>query len=143
MSDQKLSRLANMLVCAAALLILAAGVTGAVLLHDWRVAKLGLIAAMVAYLLAFLLAVIPRNLHPSKPVRTVAETGDRSWRRHTSVPQRGGRPPTTSRLRGYRFHVDHSLSNGSMEPDLLDRRSPLPSPRFRVTPRITRDPRGG
>jgi hypothetical protein len=76
-SDQKRSTLADPLVGAAALLILAAGATGAVLPGDSRVANLGLIAAVVAYLLASQAAVIVRNLRRSKPpVTTGVETGD-------------------------------------------------------------------
>jgi hypothetical protein len=77
MSDQKRSTLADTLVGAAALLILAAGAIGAVLLGDWRVANLGLIAAVVAYLLASQAAVIVRNLRRLKPpVTTGVKTSD-------------------------------------------------------------------
>jgi hypothetical protein len=75
MSDQKRSTLADTLIGAAALLILAAGAVGAVLLGNWRVANLGLIAAVVAYVLASLAAVIVRNLRRPKPrVPTGVET---------------------------------------------------------------------
>ncbi|HTF51214.1 MAG TPA: hypothetical protein VK735_27550 [Pseudonocardia sp.] len=73
MSDRPRSPLPGVLAGTAALLILAAGVTGAVLLRDWRVADLGLVVAVVAYVLASLAAVTVRNLRrPKPPVPTSA-----------------------------------------------------------------------
>ncbi|HEY0578656.1 MAG TPA: hypothetical protein VGD73_31520 [Pseudonocardia sp.] len=72
-SEQPRSPLPDMLIGAAALLIVAAGAIGAVLLGNWWVADLGLIAAVVAYVLASLAAVIVRNLRrPKLPVPTSA-----------------------------------------------------------------------
>jgi membrane protein implicated in regulation of membrane protease activity len=73
MREQPRSPLPDMLIGAAALLIVAAGAIGAVLLGNWWVADLGLIVAVLAYVLASLAAVIVRNLRrPKLPVPTSA-----------------------------------------------------------------------
>ena len=81
---------AGKLAGAAAVLVFAAGAAGAVLLGDWQVAKLGLIAAMVTYVLASLVAITVRNLSGSAPVANSARAfsrwrrreHDRNWRRN-------------------------------------------------------------
>jgi len=67
MTNQRRSPLPDMLAGAAALLILAAGATGAVLLRNWRVADLSLTVAVVVYLLAALAAATVRRLRRSRP----------------------------------------------------------------------------
>ncbi|MDT7751046.1 MAG: hypothetical protein QOD96_4708 [Pseudonocardiales bacterium] len=71
---------AGKLAGTAAALVFAAGAAGAVLLGDWQVAKLGLIAAMVTYVLASLVAITVRNLSGSAPVANSARAFSR-WRR--------------------------------------------------------------
>jgi hypothetical protein len=76
-TDQKKDSAADELIVATTLLIFAAGATGAVLLRNWEIAELGLIAAIVAYVLVSLLAVIVRNLGRAEPpVPTVVDTSD-------------------------------------------------------------------
>jgi hypothetical protein len=65
------------LIVEAALLIFAAGATGAVLLRNWAIAELGLITAIVVYVLVSVVAAIVRNLSRAEPpLPTEVDTGD-------------------------------------------------------------------
>jgi hypothetical protein len=97
--QRKRSSLADKLGGAAALLVFAAGGAGAVLVGDWPFAKLGLIAAMLTYVLASLVALGVRKLSGSAPV---ANGGKAFSRRSMHEHDRTARAATARSRRGAR-----------------------------------------
>jgi membrane protein implicated in regulation of membrane protease activity len=77
-SDQNRAIRVDVLVGAAALFIFAAGAAGAIVLGEWRVAKLGLIAAVIVYVLASLVAVMVRKLRRPRPLKPDRRRNGRS-----------------------------------------------------------------
>jgi hypothetical protein len=109
--QRKRSSLADRLAGAAALLVLAAGGASAVLVGDWAVAKLGLIAAMVTYVLASLVTISVRNLSGYAPVANGAKAISHWWmQEHDRTP----RAATARNRRG--THRDEA-SGPTDEPD--------------------------